>query len=276
MKKIPIAQNTIQETLLIPLYARALGSELFPQILYDPLARESMAHLDYDFAALTAKKQTRIWQFGALEGILRSRDMLFEMKEYLAAHPGAAIVNLGCGLDTTPRLVATGNSKIYNIDRDDVMNLRQQILPLDDRDCNLSADLRDPSWLQVIDGAKGVFLFAAGVFMYLQREEVETLLRNIRKAFPTGTLVFDTVGKAGVQILMKCTLQTMGIYYVDGLFYANHPLQDILWPEGCEVNVRPYLTGYVNLRKEGVPPLLRWAAFLFDHLFHMRICQMRW
>ncbi len=276
MKKIPIAQNTIQETLLIPLYARALGSDLFPRILDDPLAKESLARLDYDFAALTAKKQTLMWQFGALEGILRSRDMLFEMKEYLAAHPGAAIVNLGCGLDTTTRLLTTGNSRIYNIDRDDVISLRQQILPPCDREINLAADLRDPSWLQAIDGSKGVFLFAAGVFMYLQREEVETLLCNIRKAFPAGTLVFDTVGKAGIQILMKRTLQTMGIYHVEGLFYANHPLTGIPWPEGCEVNVRPYLTGYVNLRKEGVPPLLRWAAFLFDHLFHMRICRMQW
>ncbi len=276
MKKIPVAKNTIQETLIIPLYARALGSDLFPQLLQDPLAKESMTRLDYDFAALDAKKQSLIWQFGALEGILRSRDMLFEMEEYLAAHPCAAIVNLGCGLDATPRLLRSGKSRLYNIDRADVITLRQQILPPCDKEINLAADLRDPSWMQAIDGSQGVFLFAAGVFMYWRREEVQDFLRHIHKAFSSGTLVFDTVGKAGIHLLMKRTLQTMEIHHVEGLFYANHPLTDISWPDGCEVTVRPYLTGYVDLQQKGVPLPLRWAASLFDVLFTMRICRMQW
>ena len=36
MGKIHINKNTVQETLIIPLYARKLGNEFFPHILQDP------------------------------------------------------------------------------------------------------------------------------------------------------------------------------------------------------------------------------------------------
>ena len=42
--------------------------------------------------------------------------MAFEVREYLRAHPRAAVVNLGCGLDSTGRACDNGQCRIYNID----------------------------------------------------------------------------------------------------------------------------------------------------------------
>lgn len=50
--KYHIAKNTIQETLVIPLYARALCTRRFPQLFSDPLSVELLERLDYDFSAL--------------------------------------------------------------------------------------------------------------------------------------------------------------------------------------------------------------------------------
>ena len=75
---------------------------------------------------------------------------------------------------------------------------------------------------------------------------------------------------------MKKTLKQMGIYGINGMFYCNNPLKDLTWDKDSNVSVRKYLTGYVDLKQEGVPPHLRGMAYLFDWLFRMNICKMVW
>ena len=48
--------------------------------------------------------------FGALEVAMRQSDLAFEVREYLRAHHRAAVVNLGCGLDSTAGPVTTGSA----------------------------------------------------------------------------------------------------------------------------------------------------------------------
>ena len=55
MKKYHIEKNTVQETLVIPLYGRKVCSERFPQLFSDPEAERLCAMLDYDFAEMERK-----------------------------------------------------------------------------------------------------------------------------------------------------------------------------------------------------------------------------
>ena len=48
--KYHIEKNSIQETLVIPLFGRLVCSERFPQLISDPEARRICDSLDYDFA----------------------------------------------------------------------------------------------------------------------------------------------------------------------------------------------------------------------------------
>ena len=276
MGKIHINKNTVQETLIIPLYARKLGNEFFPHILQDPYVDKITSQLDYDFSILDKKKYSFAWKFGSLEGILRSKDILCEMQEYLSCHPDASIVNMGCGLDQTPLLKDNGKMKLYNIDRDDVIAIRNGILPRNDREVNIAADLNSDNWIERLDASRGIFLFAIGVFMYFKEEDVRRIILKVKDAFPHGCLVFDTVGKLAIKILMKKTLKQMGIYGINGMFYCNNPLKDLTWDKDSNVSVRKYLTGYVDLKQEGVPPHLRGMAYLFDWLFRTNICKMVW
>lgn len=276
MGKISIKKNTVQETLIIPLYARKLGNEFFPHLLQDPYADAAASRLDYDFSALDKGKHSFLWKFGALEGILRSKDILCEMQEYVSSHPDAAIVNMGCGLDRTPLLGDNGKIKLYNIDKKDVIAIRNDVLPPIDREINIAADLHSDSWMDRLDASCGIFLFAAGVFMYFREEEVRRLVLRLKASFPHGCLVFDTVGKLAVKVLMKKTLEKMGITSINGIFCCNNPLHDLRWDDGINLSVRKYLTGYVDLKQEGVPPHLRGMASLFDWLFRMNICRMTW
>ena len=51
-EKLHIEKNTIQETLVIPLYARKRCTELFPDLFKDPAAVKLINGLDYDFDRL--------------------------------------------------------------------------------------------------------------------------------------------------------------------------------------------------------------------------------
>ena len=103
MERIRIEKGTVQETLLIPLYARRLCSMRFASLYRDPEAVRICDGLDYDFSELDKKANTTAYAFGALEGAMRQLDMMWEINDYLKDHPKASIVCLGCGLDLDPR-----------------------------------------------------------------------------------------------------------------------------------------------------------------------------
>ena len=127
--KISIEKNTVQETLVIPLYGRKMCSQLYPRLFRDDSAQALMEKIDYDFAALAARSQGLMHRFGFLEVAMRQTDLAWEVRDYLKTHPRAAVVNLGCGLDDTGRACDNGLCKIYNLDFPDVIALRHRLLP---------------------------------------------------------------------------------------------------------------------------------------------------
>ena len=98
-----IEKNTVQETLIIPLYARKVCSELYPNLYRDETAVRLIDEIDYDFSEAEKKSRSLMQRFGSLEVAMRQNDLAFEVRDYLKSHPNAAVVNLGCGLDSTGR-----------------------------------------------------------------------------------------------------------------------------------------------------------------------------
>ncbi len=130
--KIHIEKNTVQETLIIPLYGRKMCTEQFPNLFQDPKAVELIDSLDYDFTAMEKKSKSIAYRFGALEVAMRETDLGLEIKDYLKVHPNAAVVNLGCGLDQTAENQDNGTCKIYNIDMPDIIAAREQVIEVQD------------------------------------------------------------------------------------------------------------------------------------------------
>lgn len=114
--KYHIEKNTVQETLVIPLYGRKMCSELYPNLYRDETAMHLIDQIDYDFSLLSKKSKSLMQQFGFLEAAMRQNDLAWEVRDYLREHPNAAVVNLGCGLDDTGRSCDNGTCKIYNLD----------------------------------------------------------------------------------------------------------------------------------------------------------------
>ena len=193
--KYKIEKNTVQETLVIPLYGRKMCSRLYPSLYRDETAIQLIDQLDYDFSVLEKKSGSLMQRFGFLECAMRQNDLAFEVRDYLKTHPNAAVVNLGCGLDGTGRACDNGRCKIYNLDFPEVIRVRDELLPAGEREENIPCDLNDTAWFDKIDASGGAVFFAAGVFYYFLKEQVRTLVQKMADAFPGGVLVFDAANE---------------------------------------------------------------------------------
>ena len=71
MKKVKIEKNTVQETLIVPLYGRKMCSKKFPELYTDIFAKELCERIDYDFTELEKKNNFFLYEFGSLEVAMR-------------------------------------------------------------------------------------------------------------------------------------------------------------------------------------------------------------
>ena len=277
MRRYPMEKDSIQETLVIPLYGRALCSRKFPQLFADQTAAELLERIDYDFSALERKSDSLMQIFGALEVAMRQSDLAFEVREYLRAHPRAAVVNLGCGLDSTGRACDNGQCRIYNIDLPDVMAVREALLPAGERERNLAADLNDLSWFDAIDAPTedGAVFFAAGVFYYFRTEQVRALCAAMAERFPGGRLVFDAAGPTAVKLMLKTWVKQAGIRDVGAYFSVRDPARELSpWTDRIAVSSRGYMQGYQKLRGPGIRPVHRLLARLADGPLKLQIVRI--
>ena len=270
-----IEKNTVQETLIIPLYARKMCSELYPNLYRDEAARRLMNAVDYDFSALQKKSHKLMQRFGFLEAAMRQNDLAFEVREYLKSHPNAAVVNLGCGLDCAGRACDNGHCKIYNLDFSDVIAVRNELLPAGDREENIPCDLNDTSWFERIDASGGAVFFAAGVFYYFLKEQVKTLVRAMADAFQGGVLVFDAANEKAVKLMLKTWLKDAEIKDVGAYFAVSDAKREIgAWDSSLRVSSRGYMLGYNDLKDPSVSGFFRFLARVGDEMMNMQIIKI--
>lgn len=270
--KYHIEKNTIQETLVIPLFGRLVCSERFPELFSDPEAKRICDSLDYDFEEKRKKMESAVGLFGALEVAQRQYDLRCEVEAYLEKHPKAAVVNLGCGLDDTFSKVDNGECRGYNIDLPDVIKVRNELLPAVDRGENLACDLNDYSWMDRIDASGGAVFFAAGVFYYFKTEDVKRLFTTMAERFPGAVLAFDSCNERGAKLMRKTWLKEAGITDVSAFFSLEDP--DKLKSWGFQtVSSKSYMRGYRDIY-QNVGLFHKLMIRFCDSLINMRIVKI--
>ena len=275
--KYKIEKDTVQETLIIPLYGRKMCSELFPRLSYDETAVRLIDEVDYDFPALAEKSKSIMHRFAFLEVAMRQNDLAFEVRDYLKTHPNAAVVNLGCGLDNTGRVCDNGTCRLYNVDFPDVIAVREQLLPAGEREKNVPGDLNDTAWFREIDASGGAVFFASGVFYYFLTEQVRTLIRNMVDAFPDGVLVFDAANQTAVKMIAKTWLKGAKIKDVGAYFAVSDAEKELtLWDSRLRVSSRGYMLGYHDLKDPSVSGFFRFMARVGDGMMKMQIVKLQW
>ena len=273
--KHKIEKNTVQETLIIPLFARKVCSELYPNLYRDETSIRLIDEIDYDFSEAEKNPHSLMQRFGSLEVAMRQNDLAWEARDYLKSHPTAAVVNLGCGLDSTGRACDNGNCKIYNLDFPDVIAVRNELLPAGEREENIPCNLNDTAWFSQIDASGGAVFFASGVFYYFLTEQVKALVQAMAGAFPGGVLVFDAANRTAVKMIAKTWLKSAKIKDVGAYFaVSNAPKEIGAWDSRLQVTSRGYMLGYNDLRDPSVSGFFRFLAKVGDHGMKMQIVKI--
>ena len=76
--KHKIEKNTVQETLILPLYSRKLCTELYPNLYQDETAVRLIDEIDYDFSEAEKNSRSLMQRFGALEDAFPGGVLVFD------------------------------------------------------------------------------------------------------------------------------------------------------------------------------------------------------
>lgn len=180
--KTKITLNGVSETMLIPLYARALESKKPNRLIDDQEAVEMVDKLDYDFSKFD-KGKISMWGCAARTIILDR-----ELKKYINKNPDCICVNIGCGLDTRFRRVDNGKINWFNLDLQQVIDIRKKLLPDKNRELSLAESVFEYTWIDQIPKKDSTVFIIEGLLMYFTEEQVKNLFSTIKKNFPKATI----------------------------------------------------------------------------------------
>jgi O-methyltransferase involved in polyketide biosynthesis len=180
------------ETLLITLYVRALESQRPDALIQDEKAVALVAGMDYDFSRVAS---VRMDEHDKTVLILRNLEFDRRVRDFLAREPQAIVAHVGCGLDSRFERVDDGSVEWFDLDLPDVISLREKLLGEEGPRHHLFAgSVADHAWMEAVAalGRRPLLVMAEGVFMYLEEEQVRSLVLALLGRFPGTELVFDT------------------------------------------------------------------------------------
>ncbi len=269
--KYHIKENSVEETLVIPLYARYIAEGAYPYLKGNRDTKKIIDSLDYDFSTKGKKMLSIAGLYGALECVQREYDLKCEIEDYLNNHPYASIVNLGCGL--LDIFIEVDNQKCccYNIDFPNVISIRNEIIPPKDREYNLGYDLNDYSWMSKINKDNGVIFVAAGVFYYFKREDALNFFKQISKEFPSSVIAFDTCNKKGLKMMLKTWIKEAGIKDVGAYFGLNNPTKELIEIPNKNIQIKSYMHGYRKLKYRFIHKIFN---IVMEHIVKARIVKI--
>jgi methyltransferase (TIGR00027 family) len=185
--------SDVEKTLLITLYIRAMESQRTDALVKDERAEALVRRLDQESLQKTAALTE---DMGRAVVILKGREFDRFAQDFMARHPDAVVVHIGCGLDTRFERVAECNDRVewYDLDLPDVIELRRRLVGGEGtRHHFLACSVLESAWLDTVSAHhQRPFLFLAeGVFMYFTEAQVKSLVLTLRDRFPGAELVFD-------------------------------------------------------------------------------------
>jgi O-methyltransferase involved in polyketide biosynthesis len=178
--------GAVQQTLFIPLAARARETRRRHPALRDPKAIEILASVDYDAAT-----------YGTGWGgfVTVPRTLIFDhwVRKFLARHAGGTVAELGTGLNTRFERTDNGTVRWIDLDLPDTIALRRRFFADNGRRHMIEGSVTGEDWLEAVAELPGPYFFVSeGVFVYLEEDDVTRTLTRIAGRFPGAPIAFDT------------------------------------------------------------------------------------
>ena len=183
--KEKIRLSGVPETMLQTIYARAKESRGRGAI-HDAKAEEIIEKLDYDFSL--ADKDTAM-----RSGVIARTIVLDKLtKSWLAAHSGAVVINIACGLDTRCYRMS-GYAHWYNLDLPETMAVREKLLPESGTISQIAMSAMEDWGSKISEQNVPVLIVIEGLTMYLNAKDVQQIFAVISNRFPKATVFVETM-----------------------------------------------------------------------------------
>jgi O-methyltransferase involved in polyketide biosynthesis len=193
-ERVRVDLSGAPQTMLATLYAKALDADLESPILGDRYAKQVVEHIDYDW------QKTSITPRNSSGVTTRTAHFDNWAREFLAVHPEAVVLHVGCGLDSRfLRLQPGPGVEWYDVDYPEVAALRAQLYPPAEHYRIVAASVTDPAWLADIPADRPALMIGEGLTMYLTEPDGTALLGRVVGHFGSGELQFDAFSRLGIK-----------------------------------------------------------------------------
>jgi O-methyltransferase involved in polyketide biosynthesis len=185
--KTQVTLSPEQETLLIPLYAKAQPEN---PLFFDLQARYILNQVDYDLARLRVPYKTIVLI------CQRAKKLDAATRAFLVEQPNGVVLHLGCGLDSRFGRVDNGQVEWYDLDMPPVIELRRRFYADHERYHLIASSVTDLEWVDRVAAAgRPMLVVAEGLLMYLGKADVRQLLLRLQEAFPGCRLIADVFSR---------------------------------------------------------------------------------
>ena len=176
--------NNVNKTLYIPLRGKAEVSKK-GIILHDPRAEEIWEKEGFELRGKAKSK----W----LAYFMGMRSAVFDkwLEENLEKSPEAAVLHIGCGMDSRAERVGAKAVAWYDVDFPEVISERKKYYSETGSYRMISSDARETQWLAAVSERKCALVVMEGVSMYLKREELLALLAALSEHFEEVKILID-------------------------------------------------------------------------------------
>ena len=176
--------NNVNKTLYIPLYGKSYVSKK-EIILHDPKAESIWAAEGFKLKAKSKSK----W----LAYYMGMRSAVFDnwLSEQFSQMPDAAVLHIGCGLDSRCLRIKAPLHVWYDIDFPEVIAERKRFYHETDSYHMIGIDVRTPSCLTSIPSSQTAVIVMEGISMYMKTYELHNLLGRLSSHFTHIKVLLD-------------------------------------------------------------------------------------
>jgi O-methyltransferase involved in polyketide biosynthesis len=178
----------VQRVSLLALRLRALDARSAAPILDDTVSLEVARGVGLDL------DRPKISRIAVQVHAVRARMIDAIIGEFVAEHPRAVVLDLGCGLDTRwHRSALPATVDWYDVDFPAVIRLRERLVPAGTNP--IAADLSSPGWLAGLPRDRPAIAVTDGLLALLSAADFIAMTQALTSHFLTGEVVFNAYSR---------------------------------------------------------------------------------
>ena len=203
----------VNKTLYIPLYGKAFVSR--KGVILSDRKAEAIWAAEGKGVPLKGKSKSK-W----LAYYMTMRAAVYDnwLREQLSAHADAAVLHIGCGLDSRVERVGTGGHQWYDVDFPEVIEERRRHYSETDEYHMIGSNACELQWLDQVPEYENAIIVMEGVCMYMKTDELCALLKAFSEKFTGVSILMDCYTTAAVKASKyKNPINDVGVIQVYGI-----------------------------------------------------------